>query len=72
MPLGIILYEIYKSIKSSFEGEDWMLSTPGKVFFIRPDGMIEAFMWKTYITTQLYVGHFFLTGTNDEAIEGSW
>jgi hypothetical protein len=27
-------------------------------------------MWKCYITTSIYVGQFFITGTNDEAIDG--
>lgn len=71
MPLAMILMELCKVVKSYWE-VDWMMEGPGRVFFIKPDGMVKSFMWGCYITQSCFIGQFFLCGTSDNAIQHTW
>ena len=67
MPVAMVLMEFYKTIKSFWE-VDWMLEGPGRVFFIRPEGRVKSFLWSCYLCQSMFIGQFFLVGTNDHAI----
>jgi len=55
MPLAMVVMELIKSIKSIWE-DDWMLQGPGRVFFIRPEGMLPSFMWSCYLCQSMFIG----------------
>ena len=66
-PVAYFGLEIVKKIKSLFVA-DWTMSGPGRVFFMKPDNPIAAFVWDLYLTQSMFIGQFFLVGTHEDAI----
>eukprot|EP00659_Diplonema_papillatum_P022207 gene22207-34080_t len=71
MPLGIVLLVIFKRIEGLFV-EDWSMAGPGRVFFVKPKNLVGAFLWDCYLKQSMYVGQFYLVGTNNVAIDHTW
>eukprot|EP00037_Helgoeca_nana_P012479 m.113536 g.113536 ORF g.113536 m.113536 type:complete len:408 (+) comp21466_c0_seq1:128-1351(+) len=72
MPLVLAGAQVVKSIKKIFDPADWQMDGPGRVFFLKPKNPIAAFIWDCYLTQSMYVGQFWLVGTNADAISHTW
>ena len=51
---------------------DWSMAGPGRVFFVKPENPIASFLWDCYLKQSMYVGQFYLVGTNNDAITHTW
>jgi len=71
MPVGIAIIVLFQKIKGLFV-TDWMMEGPGRVFFVKPEGLISSFLWDCYLNQSMYVGQFFLAGTNQDSIQHTW
>ena len=49
-----------------------MLDNPGAAFFMKPDGLLEAYIWDCCILMQMFIGQFFLTGSHSNAVAHTW
>lgn len=66
-PLALFVFVIYNKIKSLFV-DDWMMSGPGRVFFVKPDGFIGSLIWDCYLSLSMFIGQFWLVGTHNDAV----
>lgn len=70
-PVAYTVVELFRKVNSLFVN-DWMMEGPGRVFFVKPDGCITAFLWDMYLTQSMFIGQYFLVGTHDDAIQHTW
>jgi len=70
-PVTMFFFQILQKIKSLFV-TDWMMSGPGRVFFVKPEGFFASFIWDCYISQSMFVGQFWLVGTQEDAIQHTW
>lgn len=57
IPLAFMIMEIYdRIIGLIFPSPKFFDNSPGKVFFVKPDGILESFIWDNVIMQQMYVG----------------
>jgi len=73
MPAIMTAVTVAKTVKSLlFETKSFYDDGPGKVFFLKPANPIAAFIWDCYLVQSMYVGQYFLVGTNKDAISHTW
>lgn len=70
-PLMIMVVELGKRVKALFV-VDWMMQGPGRVFFLKPKGIVSSFLWDCYLNQSMMLGQYFLTGTSRLAINHTW
>ena len=71
MPAALAAVQLGKTIRGLFVA-DWMSAGPGRVFFQKPDGMLQAFLWDCCLIEQMFIGQFYLTGTHRAAVAHTW
>ena len=71
MPVALASVQLVKSIKGLFV-DDWMSAGPGRVFFMKPDGVLQAYLWDCCLIEQMFIGQFYLTGTHSDAVAHTW
>eukprot|EP00754_Rhynchopus_humris_P008686 Rhum_TRINITY_DN13808_c0_g2::Rhum_TRINITY_DN13808_c0_g2_i1::g.64617::m.64617 len=71
MPVGYVIVQMWSYVKNYFEA-DWTMSGPGRVFFIKPKHPVAALLWDLYLKQSMYVGQYYLVGTNAAAIQHTW
>lgn len=57
----------YRRIKERWEAQ-WMQQGPGAIFFTRPKGLAEGFLWDMWLFLGMYTSSFLMTGTNPVAM----
>jgi len=73
MPFALMAKSIFKAIRDKFfAASSWMDDCPGNVFFIRPPSPLGSLIWSFYLDQSLYVGQYFLVGTDKDAIQHTW
>lgn len=72
MPAVLVGVQAIQKVKSLFETSNWQTDGPGRVFFMKPSNPIGSFVWDCYLTQSMYVGQYFLVGTNPDAISHTW
>ena len=73
MPAFLCVTQVFVIIKKKFfDKSNWQDDGPGRVFFVKPKNPIGSFIWDCYLTQSMYVGQYFLVGTNKKAIEHTW
>ena len=70
-PLALTILQVIKTVQSWFVA-DWTMSGPGRVFFIKPNSFFGSFFWDGYIIQSMFLGQFWICGTNEDAIEHTW
>lgn len=68
MPLVMCGVQVWQKFMSYFETSNWQTDGPGRVFFMKPANPIGSFIWDCYLNQSMYVGQYFLVGTNQEGI----
>ena len=71
IPVSYFGLAVVQKIKSLFV-KDWTMEGPGRVFFMKPENPIAAFIWDLYLTQSMFIGQYFLVGTHPDAIEHTW
>eukprot|EP00756_Hemistasia_phaeocysticola_P037043 Hpha_TRINITY_DN16676_c1_g2::TRINITY_DN16676_c1_g2_i1::g.182825::m.182825 len=71
LPIGVAVLTGIKKVQSLFK-PDWSMAGPGRVFFMKPDNPIGAFVWDCYLCQSMMVCQFYLVGTNSDAISHTW
>jgi hypothetical protein len=55
IPVSYFGLEVVRKIKGLFVS-DWTMEGPGRVFFMKPDNPIAAFIWDLYLTQSMFIG----------------
>jgi len=75
LPLAFLAVKMFEAIQillTSSGGTDWQNTCPGKIFFVKPDNPLAAFLWDLYIAQSIFIGNFFMVGTNPDGIQATW
>lgn len=73
MPFALMIKSLYKILRDKLTtSANWMTDCPGNVFFLKPPNPIASIIWDFYLDQSLYVGQFYLVGTDKDAIQHTW
>ncbi len=53
-------------------GVDWKMQGPGRVFFVRPDGLVASLLWDFYLAISVFACSYLQYGTDPQAIDHCW